>query len=52
VALTFRRDTTVGRDDGGLLNARQYAIIGVGRHRSTCRWIESLDGSPEQPEDE
>jgi SAM-dependent methyltransferase len=31
VALTLRRDTmTVRRDDGGLLIARQNAIIGVG----------------------
>jgi len=52
VALTFRRDTTVRRDGGGLVNARQNAIIGVGRLGSTCRWIESLDGSIEQPDDE
>ena len=34
VALNVRRDTTVRRDDGGLVNARQNAIIGVGRQGS------------------
>ena len=48
VALTLRRDTTtVRRDDGGLLNARQNAIIGVGRDGSQRGWIESLDGEPD-----
>src|SRR5215208_8185767 len=47
VALTFRRDTTVRRDDGGLVNARQNAIIRVGIQGSNCRWIESLDDEPD-----
>jgi hypothetical protein len=52
VPLHLRSDMIVRRDDGGLINARQNAIIGVGRHGSQCRWIESLDGSIEQPDDE
>jgi hypothetical protein len=45
VALNVRRDTTVGRDDGGgLANARQNAIIGIGREGSQCGWVESFPG--------
>src|SRR5215211_4564256 len=37
VTLTLRNDPTVRRDDGGLINARQNAIIiGVGRLGSNC----------------
>src|SRR5918994_2294372 len=42
-----RSDTTVRRDDGGLVNARQNAIIGAGRQGSNCGWIESLDDQPD-----
>src|SRR5829696_2671706 len=47
VALPLRSDTTVRRDDGGLVNARQNAIIGVGRDGSQCGWIEPLDDEPD-----
>src|SRR5919112_5330246 len=49
VALPLSRsDTTVRRDDGGLLNARHNAItVGVGRQGSNCRWVESLDDQPD-----
>src|SRR5918994_3399678 len=42
-----RSDTTVRRDDGGLVNARQNAIIGGGRHGSQGRFIETLDDEPD-----
>jgi hypothetical protein len=39
---------TVERGDrGGLGFARQYAIIGIGRQGSNCRWVESLDDQPD-----
>src|ERR671916_277063 len=38
---------TVGRDDGGLVDARRYGIIGAGSQGSHCRWIESLDDEPD-----
>src|SRR5215211_4946205 len=47
VALHLRRDMTCRRDDGGLINARQNAIIGVGRQGIQCRLIESLDDEPD-----
>src|SRR5215212_9662107 len=41
---------TVRRDGGGLLNARQYAIIRVGRLGNERRWIESFNDKPHPDE--
>src|SRR5215208_3325079 len=45
VALNVRRD-----DNGGLLNARQNAIIRVGRLGGECGWVESFDDEPHSDE--
>ena len=47
LALDVRRDTTIGKDDVGLVHARQNAIIGLGRQGRNRGWIESLYDEPD-----